>query len=154
MKIMSFLSPVGAEVSMWRRAWRDKILPAVADFRPDFIIISAGFDAHKKDELNYRYIGITERDYYWLTQQLVSLANKVCEGRIVSALEGGYRIQGGIVSAFSRSVAAHVRALNEVNLRVRASRTVFLAKLSMLPCSLVIFNPWSTPHSLEHSIGV
>ena len=104
---------------MWRRAWRDKILPAVADFNPDLIIISAGFDAHKKDELNYRFIGVTERDYYWLTQQLVSLANAVCDGRIVSALEGGYRIQGGVVSAFARSVAAHVRALSEVNNQVR-----------------------------------
>ena len=110
----------GSEISLWRRAWRDKILPAVAKFEPDFIIISAGFDAHKKDELNYRFIGVTERDYYWLTQQLVSLANSVCNGRIVSALEGGYRIQGGIVSAFSRSVAAHVRALNEVNNKVRS----------------------------------
>ena len=103
---------------MWRRAWRDKIIPAVANFKPDLIITSAGFDAHKKDELNYRFIGVTERDYYWLTQQLVSLANSVCNGRIVSALEGGYRIQGGIASAFSRSVAAHVRALNEVNNQV------------------------------------
>lgn len=105
-------------MSLWRRAWRDKILPAVADFKPDFIILSAGFDAHRKDELNYRFIGLTERDYYWLTQQIVALANTVCDGRLVSALEGGYRIQGGIVSAFSRSVAAHVRALNEVNTQV------------------------------------
>lgn len=96
-------------------------MPAVASFEPDFIIISAGFDAHKKDELNYRFIGVTERDYYWLTQQLVSLANAVCNGRIVSALEGGYRVQGGIVSAFSRSVAAHVRALNEVNDQVSST---------------------------------
>ena len=43
---------------MWRRAWRDKILPAVAEFKPDIIIVSAGFDAHKKDELNYRFIGM------------------------------------------------------------------------------------------------
>lgn len=105
----------GSEISLWRRAWRDKILPAVAQFQPDLIIISAGFDAHKKDELNFHFIGVTERDYYWLTQQLVSLANSVCGGRLVSALEGGYRTQGGIVSAFSRSVAAHVRALKEVN---------------------------------------
>jgi len=62
--------------------------------------------------------GVTERDYYWLTQQLVSLSNTVCKGRLVSALEGGYRIQGGVVSAFSRSVAAHVRALKEDNRQV------------------------------------
>lgn len=111
--------PAGSEVAMWRRAWRDKILPAVATFKPDLIILSAGFDAHKKDVLNNRFIGVTERDYYWLTQQLVSLANTVCKGRLVSALEGGYRIQGGVVSAFARSVAAHVRALSEYNGQVR-----------------------------------
>ena len=63
-----------------------------------------------------RYIGIQERDFEWLTEQLVSLANKYCQGRIVSALEGGYRIHGGIVSAFARSVASHVRALNSGSL--------------------------------------
>jgi len=59
----------------------------------------------------HRYIGIQEKEFEWLTEQLVSLANKYCQGRIVSALEGGYRIQGGVVSAFARSVASHVRAL-------------------------------------------
>ncbi|KAL0037126.1 hypothetical protein WJX79_001631 [Trebouxia sp. C0005] len=102
----------GAHVPMWKRAWRDKILPAVARFKPDIIFISAGFDAHKKDDINFRYIGIQEKEFEWLTEQLVSLANKYCQGRIVSALEGGYRIQGGVVSAFARSVASHVRALN------------------------------------------
>ena len=63
-----------------------------------------------------RYIGIQEKDFEWLTEQLVSLANKYCQGRIVSALEGGYRIQGGVVSAFARSVAAHVRALSSRSL--------------------------------------
>lgn len=79
------------------------------------MIVSAGFDAHKKDDINGNFIGVTEREYYWLTQQLVALANTVCQGRLVSALEGGYRIQGGVVSAFARSVAAHVRALHEFN---------------------------------------
>lgn len=102
----------GAHVPMWKRAWRDKILPAVARFKPDIIFISAGFDAHKKDDINFRYIGIQEKEFEWLTEQLVSLANKYCQGRIVSALEGGYRIQGGVVSAFARSVASHVRALS------------------------------------------
>ncbi|KAL0048951.1 hypothetical protein WJX82_003017 [Trebouxia sp. C0006] len=102
----------GAHVPMWKRAWRDKILPAVARFKPDIIFISAGFDAHKKDDINFRYIGIQEKEFEWLTEQLVSLANKCCQGRIVSALEGGYRIQGGVVSAFARSVASHVRALS------------------------------------------
>ncbi|KAL6778893.1 HDA10 [Auxenochlorella protothecoides x Auxenochlorella symbiontica] len=101
----------GTKVALWRRSWRDKIIPALVNFRPDFIFISAGFDAHRKDEINFRYIGVTERDFEWLTDQLVQVANLCCHGRIVSVLEGGYRIQGGKVSAFSRSVAAHVRAL-------------------------------------------
>jgi len=54
---------------MWRRAWRDKILPAVVRFRPDLVLVSAGFDAHRKDDMNFRYIGIQERDYEWLTDQ-------------------------------------------------------------------------------------
>ncbi|KAK9809002.1 hypothetical protein WJX72_007747 [[Myrmecia] bisecta] len=108
----------GANVALWRRAWRDKILPAVADFAPDLILISAGFDAHKKDDINFRFIGIQEKEYEWLTDQIVQVANKCCQGRIVSALEGGYRIQGGLVSAFARSVAAHVQALKDPNFQV------------------------------------
>ena len=105
----------GFDPPRWRRAWRDKILPAVAAFCPDLILVSAGFDAHRKDDINFRYIGVTERDYEWLTGQIVGVANACCPGRVVSVLEGGYRIQGGPVSAFSRSVAAHVRALAEKN---------------------------------------
>ena len=56
---------------MWRRAWRDKILPAVVRFCPDLVLVSAGFDAHRKDDMNFRYIGIQERDFEWLTDQIV-----------------------------------------------------------------------------------
>ncbi|PSC72014.1 histone deacetylase [Micractinium conductrix] len=105
----------GPKPALWRRSWRDKILPALAKFQPDIIFICAGFDAHRKDEINFRYIGVTERDYEWLTEQLVAVANRCCGGRIVSVLEGGYRIQGALVSAFARSVAAHVKALAEPN---------------------------------------
>jgi len=101
----------GKRPNTWRRAWRDRILPAVDAFKPDLIIVSAGFDAHHRDEINYGYMGLREADYQWLTTQMVHLANKCCEGRLVSVLEGGYRVQGGIVSAFGRSVGAHVRAL-------------------------------------------
>jgi len=104
----------GFDPPRWRRAWRDKILPAVVKFDPDLILVSAGFDAHRKDDINFRYIGVTERDYEWLTHQIVTVANRCCPGKVVSVLEGGYRIQGGPVSAFSRSVAAHVKALAEL----------------------------------------
>lgn len=60
-----------ADVARWRRAWRDKILPALVNFKPDIIFVSAGFDAHRKDEINFRYIGIAEKEFEWLTEQIV-----------------------------------------------------------------------------------
>ena len=94
-----------------RDSYRNKILPSLREFDPDLIFISAGFDAHKKDTMNFGYVGMVEDDYEWVTEQLVKVANSCCNGRIVSVLEGGYKIHGGIVSPFARSVASHVRAL-------------------------------------------
>ncbi len=109
----------GRNRTHWRDLWRSKALPALLKFKPDLILVSSGFDGHKKDSINYGYIGLIEEDYEWITAQLVAVANSCCSGRIVSALEGGYQIQGGPVSAFGRSVAAHVRALLD------GSRTTF-----------------------------
>ena len=96
----------------WRRVWRGKTLPAIAAFKPDLIFISAGFDAHAKDEIQGPVnLGVKEADYEWLTEELCKIANTSCQGRIISVLEGGYRIQGGVVSAFGRSVAAHLRVM-------------------------------------------
>lgn len=100
-------------VHIWRQAWRHAILPKLLEHKPDMIFISAGFDAHRRDDVNLGYLGVDESDFYWLTKQLIKVANTVCEGRIVSVLEGGYRINGKLASAFSQSVAAHVRALSE-----------------------------------------
>jgi len=94
-----------------RDAYRKTILPYLMEFNPDFIFISAGFDAHKRDTMNFGYVGMIEDDYEWVTEQLVKVANSCCNGRIVSVLEGGYKIHGGIVSPFARSVASHVRSL-------------------------------------------
>eukprot|EP00542_Grammatophora_oceanica_P018202 CAMPEP_0194048750 /NCGR_PEP_ID=MMETSP0009_2-20130614/28357_1 /TAXON_ID=210454 /ORGANISM="Grammatophora oceanica, Strain CCMP 410" /LENGTH=997 /DNA_ID=CAMNT_0038694707 /DNA_START=148 /DNA_END=3141 /DNA_ORIENTATION=+ len=94
-----------------RDTYRKNILPHLREFDPDIIFISAGFDAHKKDSMNFGYVGMVEDDYEWVTEQLVKIANTCCNGRVVSVLEGGYRIHGGIVSPFARSVASHVRAL-------------------------------------------
>lgn len=58
--------------------------------------------------------GLVEEDYEWITRLLVRLANTHCSGRVVSVLEGGYKIQGGVVSAFARSVAAHVSVRSSV----------------------------------------
>lgn len=94
-----------------RDTYRKQILPHLREFDPDIIFISAGFDAHKKDSMNFGYVGMVEDDYEWVTEQLIRIANTCCNGRIVSVLEGGYKIHGGIVSPFARSVASHVRAL-------------------------------------------
>eukprot|EP00522_Entomoneis_paludosa_P010281 CAMPEP_0172442002 /NCGR_PEP_ID=MMETSP1065-20121228/2480_1 /TAXON_ID=265537 /ORGANISM="Amphiprora paludosa, Strain CCMP125" /LENGTH=1034 /DNA_ID=CAMNT_0013191647 /DNA_START=121 /DNA_END=3225 /DNA_ORIENTATION=+ len=94
-----------------RDVYRTKILPHLREFDPDLIFISAGFDAHRKDTMNFGYVGMVEDDYEWVTEQLIKVANTCCNGRVISVLEGGYKIHGGIVSPFARSVASHVRAL-------------------------------------------
>ena len=64
-------------------------------------------------------MGLDDHDYEWVTAAIVQVANVHCPGRIVSVLEGGYRIQGGLVSAFARSAAAHVGALTDTTSQVR-----------------------------------
>jgi acetoin utilization deacetylase AcuC-like enzyme len=79
-------------------------LPRLDAFAPQMIFISAGFDAHREDELGQ--LGLVEADYAWITRRLIEVADKHASGRIVSCLEGGYAL-----SALARSVAAHVRVL-------------------------------------------
>jgi acetoin utilization deacetylase AcuC-like enzyme len=88
----------------FREAFEAVILPRVSAFAPDFLVISAGFDAHMRDPL--AHLNLLEPDFAWATQQLMEIADKTAKGRIVSVLEGGYDLQG-----LSRSVAAHVTAL-------------------------------------------
>ncbi|MTV53898.1 histone deacetylase family protein [Pseudoduganella buxea] len=85
----------------------DKWLPALNAFKPEMIFISAGFDAHREDDLGG--MGLVEADYAWMTEQLMAVARKHARGRIVSCLEGGYNL-----SALGRSVVAHVKALAEI----------------------------------------
>ena len=66
------------ESAKWRRAWRDKILPALVHFHPDLILISAGFDAHRKDLLNQEFIGLQERDYEWVTDSIMQVSHSLC----------------------------------------------------------------------------
>jgi acetoin utilization deacetylase AcuC-like enzyme len=79
-------------------------LPALDAFRPEMLFISAGFDAHREDELGQ--MGLVEADYAWITRRLMDVAHTHAQGRIVSCLEGGYHL-----SALARSVAAHLREL-------------------------------------------
>jgi len=91
----------GAEV---REIVEYQWLPRLEKFRPEMIFISAGFDAHREDDLGM--LGLVEADYEWITERIVALAARHAGGRIVSCLEGGYNL-----GALARSVAAHVRVL-------------------------------------------
>jgi len=79
-------------------------MPRLAEFRPQMIFVSAGFDAHREDDLGQ--LGLVEADYEWITRRLVDVARQHAAGRIVSCLEGGYSL-----GALARSVAAHLRVL-------------------------------------------
>ena len=103
--------PVGSYRHQWRNYFRNEIFPRLLKFKPDMIFISAGFDAHKRDEINGGYIALTEEDFEWVTNGLMRIANSCCSGRVVSSLEGGYQISGEHCSAFAKSVKFHVRAM-------------------------------------------
>ncbi len=94
----------GAGSSEFREAFTTQVLPALARFEPDFIFISAGFDAHTDDPL--ANLALTDDDYAWATRELMRYAAKHCAGRVVSTLEGGYDL-----AALKSSTTAHVRAL-------------------------------------------
>ncbi|MGH7057256.1 MAG: histone deacetylase family protein [Acetobacteraceae bacterium] len=94
----------GTDGRVFCEAWRTMILPAIDRFAPELLIISAGFDAHKADPL--ADLRLDTKDFGWLTGELVRVAARRAQGRVVSVLEGGYDI-----GALGASVAAHVRAL-------------------------------------------
>ena len=109
---IEFMTDKDALSYEWRRTWRQEVFPALERFNPDLILISAGFDAHRRDILNHGHVQLEEPDYEWFTRHVVRIANECCEGRVVSVLEGGYRVHGYVVSPFGRSIAGHVRALS------------------------------------------
>ncbi|WP_310383169.1 histone deacetylase family protein, partial [Roseateles sp.] len=91
----------GAEVrALIEAMW----MPALEAFKPEMIFISAGFDAHREDDLGQ--LGLVESDYEWMTQRIKDVAAKHSQGRIVSCLEGGYHLD-----ALARSVGVHLRVL-------------------------------------------
>lgn len=104
--IVNVPCPPGCGSEPWRAAVTHGILPRIRDFKPDLIMVSAGFDAHEADPL--ANMNLVDDDFHWITRQLMSIAHDVCGHRIVSALEGGYDLD-----ALARSAAAHVRALME-----------------------------------------
>lgn len=97
------LSP-GADGVDFREAMNEVILPALDAFRPDLIIVSAGFDAHTRDPL--ANINLLEDDFVWITNKLLDTADRHANGRLVSILEGGYDLK-----ALASSTGEHVSAL-------------------------------------------
>lgn len=96
--------PAGAQGPAFRSAIREHWLPALENFRPEILLMSAGFDAHVLDDMSS--LALTEADYAWLTSELVAIAKRHAQGRIVSVLEGGYE-----TGALARCVVAHLKAL-------------------------------------------
>ena len=97
------LAPMSGSVD-FREAMTGEVLPALHSFGPDFILISAGFDAHVDDPL--AGLRFTDDDFEWATAEIANIARDVCQSRLVSTLEGGYDL-----NALERCAAAHVRAL-------------------------------------------
>ena len=82
-------------------------MPRLEQFKPEMIFISAGFDAHREDDLGQ--LGLVEQDYAWITSRIKDIAKRHAKGRIVSCLEGGYNLK-----ALARSVEAHIRVLADL----------------------------------------
>ncbi|TKJ35614.1 histone deacetylase [bacterium (candidate division B38) B3_B38] len=96
----------GSDEEDYLRAFQTELLPAALSFKPDFILISAGFDAHQDDPL--AGMKLTENSYYQFTRIIKNIASDACQGRIVSMLEGGYNL-----ISLSRSLESHLKALME-----------------------------------------
>lgn len=94
----------GGQEMRW--AYSEKVFPIVKRFRPELILISAGFDAHRADPL--AGLNWETEDFVWLTEQICDLAQQTCSGRVVSSLEGGYDLE-----ALAEATAAHVKTLME-----------------------------------------
>jgi acetoin utilization deacetylase AcuC-like enzyme len=99
--------PAGTRGDVVRELVDSQWLPRLEAFAPQMIFISAGFDAHREDDLGQ--LGLVESDYAWITRRLMEVADRHAKGRIVSTLEGGYNL-----SALGRSVAAHLRTLAQL----------------------------------------
>ncbi len=98
--------PAGTNSVIFRDAITDHWLPALEQFQPQIVFVSAGFDAHRDDCL--AQLQLDDADYVWVTQQIKALANKVAGGRIVSVLEGGYALD-----ALGRCVTTHINVLKD-----------------------------------------
>jgi len=97
----------GSTGETFRTAITEQWLPALNNFKPEFLFISAGFDAHEEDDM--AGLKLTDADFIWVTETLKAFADQQCEGRIVSCLEGGYALQ-----ALKRCVVAHIKCISQL----------------------------------------
>ena len=97
----------GAYSEAFQQAVQDRLLPALHSFRPELVLISAGFDAHFEDLMGQ--LNLLDSDYYWITREIVAIAEQHADGHVVSTLEGGYALP-----ALGRAVVQHIRALMNV----------------------------------------
>ena len=102
--VLNLPLPPGTDGPGFRAAWERMGLPALREFKPELLIISAGFDAHKADPL--AQLRLDTEDFGWITDQLLAVADECCGGKVVSILEGGYDLR-----ALAASAALHVRRL-------------------------------------------
>jgi len=100
--------PAGAGSKQFRDAVRTAWIPALEEFKPQFVCFSAGFDAHAEDDM--AMLRFTDADYGWVTEQVKDIADRYAGGRMVSMLEGGYAL-----SALGRSAVQHIRVLAGLN---------------------------------------
>ena len=103
-RVVSIPLDAMAKSEEFRAAVTDHWLPALEKFQPEMIFISAGFDAHRDDEMSY--VSLTDADFRWVTEQIVQQADKFASGRVISVLEGGYE-----VTSLARCVETHMRVL-------------------------------------------
>lgn len=104
--ILNIPLPSGTGSRAWRDAVEQQWLPALDNFRPELIIISAGFDSHMEDDMGG--FNLVEADYQWITHELCKLAKTHARGRLISCLEGGYDL-----SSLGRSATIHIKELAE-----------------------------------------
>ena len=104
--IVNATTPPDAPRELWRQRFEAVLMPAVDAFAPELILISAGFDAHRRDPLAHQQLEAS--DFGWATRAITALARRHAKGRVVSSLEGGYDLE-----ALGQSAVAHVRALGE-----------------------------------------
>jgi acetoin utilization deacetylase AcuC-like enzyme len=100
--------PAGATDSLYRLAFAERIIPALERFAPEAILISAGFDAHAEDPL--AEVQLSTDAFTWMTQQLLEVADRHAEGRVISLLEGGYNL-----SRLGECVATHLNELRRIS---------------------------------------